>query len=63
MQKQRRERGVEGALRRAFHAAAGAGERASPDEALAQGKISENDIVILASFGSGFTWASAAIRW
>lgn len=32
-------------------------------EALAQGKIQENDIVILASFGSGFTWASAAIRW
>ena len=33
------------------------------DEALAQGKILENDIVVLASFGSGFTWASAAIRW
>jgi len=33
------------------------------DEALEQGKIHEGDIVILASFGSGFTWASAAIRW
>jgi 3-oxoacyl-[acyl-carrier-protein] synthase-3 len=33
------------------------------DEALEQGKIDEGDIVVLASFGSGFTWASAAIRW
>lgn len=33
------------------------------DEALEQGLIKENDIVILAAFGSGFTWASAAIRW
>jgi len=33
------------------------------DEALEQGKIHEGDIVVLASFGSGFTWASAAIRW
>jgi len=33
------------------------------DEALEQGKIHDGDLVILASFGSGFTWASAAIRW
>lgn len=33
------------------------------DEALEQGLIEENDIVVLAAFGSGFTWASAAIRW
>lgn len=33
------------------------------DEALEQGRIKENDIVVLASFGSGFTWASAAMRW
>jgi 3-oxoacyl-[acyl-carrier-protein] synthase-3 len=33
------------------------------DEALEQGKIRGGDIVVLASFGSGFTWASAAIRW
>jgi len=33
------------------------------DEALEQGKIHEGDLVVLASFGSGFTWASAAIRW
>ncbi|MDP6457483.1 MAG: beta-ketoacyl-ACP synthase III [Candidatus Marinimicrobia bacterium] len=32
-------------------------------EAYADGKISSGDIVILAAFGSGFTWASAAIRW
>ena len=32
-------------------------------EAYAEGKISPGDIVILAAFGSGFTWASAAIRW
>lgn len=33
------------------------------DEALEQGLIQEGDIVVLAAFGSGFTWASAAIRW
>jgi 3-oxoacyl-[acyl-carrier-protein] synthase-3 len=33
------------------------------DEALEMGKIRDGDLVILASFGSGFTWASAAIRW
>jgi 3-oxoacyl-[acyl-carrier-protein] synthase III len=32
-------------------------------EAWAEGKIKENDIVCLAAFGSGFTWASALIRW
>ena len=32
-------------------------------EALAEGKIKENDIVCLAAFGSGFTWASALIKW
>lgn len=32
-------------------------------EAWAEGKIKENDIVCLASFGSGFTWGSALIRW
>ncbi len=33
------------------------------DEALEQGRIKNGDVVVLASFGSGFTWASAAIRW
>ena len=32
-------------------------------EALSEGRIQDNDMVILAAFGSGFTWASAAIRW
>jgi len=32
-------------------------------EAWEKGKIKEGDLVCLASFGSGFTWASALIRW
>jgi 3-oxoacyl-[acyl-carrier-protein] synthase-3 len=32
-------------------------------EAFEQGKIKEGDLVCLAAFGSGFTWASALIRW
>ncbi|MGE0773354.1 MAG: beta-ketoacyl-ACP synthase III [Cyclobacteriaceae bacterium] len=32
-------------------------------EALAEGRIKENDVICLAAFGSGFTWASALIRW
>jgi len=32
-------------------------------EAWGEGKISENDLICLAAFGSGFTWASALIRW
>ncbi len=32
-------------------------------EAHQEGKIKKDDIIILAAFGSGFTWASAAIRW
>ena len=32
-------------------------------EAHQAGRIKKGDIVILAAFGSGFTWASAAIRW
>lgn len=33
------------------------------DEVIEKGMLEEGDIVILAAFGSGFTWASAAIRW
>ncbi|HEX9705481.1 MAG TPA: beta-ketoacyl-ACP synthase III [Gemmatimonadales bacterium] len=33
------------------------------DEALDQGRLARGDLVLLTSFGSGFTWASAAIRW
>ncbi|MGN6437913.1 MAG: 3-oxoacyl-ACP synthase III family protein [Agriterribacter sp.] len=32
-------------------------------EAWEEGKIKENDLVCLASFGSGFTWGSALLRW
>jgi 3-oxoacyl-[acyl-carrier-protein] synthase-3 len=32
-------------------------------EALQAGKIKKGDLVCLAAFGSGFTWASALIRW
>ncbi|MDX5347739.1 MAG: ketoacyl-ACP synthase III [Hymenobacteraceae bacterium] len=32
-------------------------------EAYQEGKIKEGDLVCLAAFGSGFTWASALIRW
>ncbi len=32
-------------------------------EALNEGKIKKGDLVCLAAFGSGFTWASALIRW
>jgi len=33
------------------------------DECVEKGRIREGDIVCLASFGSGFTWASALLRW
>lgn len=32
-------------------------------EAWSENKINENDLLCLAAFGSGFTWASALIRW
>jgi 3-oxoacyl-[acyl-carrier-protein] synthase-3 len=32
-------------------------------EAWELGKIKEGDLVVLAAFGSGFTWGSAIIRW
>ena len=32
-------------------------------EAWAEGRVKENDVICLAAFGSGFTWASALIRW
>jgi 3-oxoacyl-[acyl-carrier-protein] synthase-3 len=33
------------------------------DEAVKQGRIKQGDIVVLTAFGSGYTWASAVIRW
>jgi 3-oxoacyl-[acyl-carrier-protein] synthase III len=32
-------------------------------EAWEEGKIKEQDLICLAAFGSGFTWASALLRW
>jgi 3-oxoacyl-[acyl-carrier-protein] synthase-3 len=32
-------------------------------EAWEEGKINEGDLVVLAAFGSGFTWGSAVIKW
>ncbi len=32
-------------------------------EAWGEGRVKENDVICLAAFGSGFTWASALIRW
>jgi len=32
-------------------------------EAWEAGKINEGDLIVLAAFGSGFTWGSAIIRW
>ncbi|MEN8186099.1 MAG: beta-ketoacyl-ACP synthase III [Bacteroidota bacterium] len=32
-------------------------------EAWEKGKVKENDLIVLAAFGSGFTWGSVIIRW
>jgi 3-oxoacyl-[acyl-carrier-protein] synthase-3 len=32
-------------------------------EALDEGRIKKGDLVCLAAFGSGFTWASALLKW
>jgi 3-oxoacyl-[acyl-carrier-protein] synthase-3 len=32
-------------------------------EAVAEGRLDRGDLLVLTAFGSGFTWASAAIRW
>jgi 3-oxoacyl-[acyl-carrier-protein] synthase-3 len=33
------------------------------DEAAKEGRIKPGDIVVLTAFGSGYTWASAVLRW
>ncbi len=33
------------------------------DECIEQGKVSEGDLVLLASFGGGVTWGGVLIRW
>ncbi len=32
-------------------------------EALCEGRLKRGDLLLMTAFGSGFTWASAAIRW
>lgn len=32
-------------------------------EAVEEGRVKEGDIIVLAAFGAGFTWASAIIKW
>ena len=32
-------------------------------EALRQGKLKENDLVLLTAFGAGFTWAASLLHW
>jgi 3-oxoacyl-[acyl-carrier-protein] synthase-3 len=32
-------------------------------EAVSEGRLQRGDLLMLAAFGSGFTWASALIRW
>jgi 3-oxoacyl-[acyl-carrier-protein] synthase-3 len=33
------------------------------DEAISEGRVHRNDVVVFTSFGSGFTWGSAAVKW
>ncbi|NIP80302.1 MAG: 3-oxoacyl-ACP synthase, partial [Gemmatimonadetes bacterium] len=33
------------------------------DEAVEKGLLDRGDLLVLTAFGSGFTWASAIIRW
>jgi 3-oxoacyl-[acyl-carrier-protein] synthase-3 len=33
------------------------------DEALGEGRLTRGELLILTAFGSGFTWASAAVQW
>jgi 3-oxoacyl-[acyl-carrier-protein] synthase-3 len=32
-------------------------------EAVCDGRLARGDLLVLTAFGSGFTWASAAVRW
>jgi 3-oxoacyl-[acyl-carrier-protein] synthase-3 len=32
-------------------------------EAFNEGKIKDGDLLVLAAFGAGFTWASAIMKW
>jgi 3-oxoacyl-[acyl-carrier-protein] synthase-3 len=32
-------------------------------EAMDEGRVKKGDLVVFAAFGSGFTWASAIVKW
>jgi 3-oxoacyl-[acyl-carrier-protein] synthase-3 len=32
-------------------------------QAWEQGRLKENELICLAAFGSGFSWASALLKW
>jgi 3-oxoacyl-[acyl-carrier-protein] synthase-3 len=32
-------------------------------EAFQQGRVHKDDLIVMATFGAGFTWASALVRW
>ena len=32
-------------------------------EAIPRGRVKKGDLVVFAAFGSGFTWASAIVKW
>ena len=32
-------------------------------EAIDEGRVKKGDLVVFAAFGSGFTWASAIVKW
>ena len=33
------------------------------DEAVRAGKVQQGDIILMAAFGAGVTWAASAVRW
>jgi len=33
------------------------------DEAVEDGRLAKDDMILLAAFGAGFTWGSTLIRW
>jgi 3-oxoacyl-[acyl-carrier-protein] synthase-3 len=33
------------------------------DEAVRAGKVKRGDVVLMAAFGAGLTWAASAVRW
>jgi 3-oxoacyl-[acyl-carrier-protein] synthase-3 len=33
------------------------------DEAVREGKVGKGDVVLMAAFGAGLTWAASVVRW